>query len=166
MEPLAIPAAGLRRVRGLASTAALVAGAMSLVALLGCGSPQGGGAGAALETEDVTAKPDAAASLEGDAVAPASQRNESLSGQLPSGFPRDVPVPRPSSVVDFGPHSVTLEVQAAVVPARSAYERQLRGAGYASLTGGGWSNGAHRLRISYEERGGATWIRVEIPPGS
>jgi hypothetical protein len=125
-----------------------------------------------LQTVDVTAAPDAEASLESDRHEPPvgggspGGRGGGIAGALPEGFPADVPLPRPSSLVDFDARSITLEVAGAVEGVRTAYVRQLQGAGFAAREAGRWQRGSRSLRIGFEPFGGATRVRIEIVPAS
>jgi len=127
--------------------------------------------GERLETVEVGAKLDAHASLEEDPIE--IRRREpsgGISGVLPEGFPSDVPLPTPSSLVDFvaAPGeglAVTLEVQSSPEVALAGYEAKLRAAGFGSRGGGVWSRERRRIRVSVDSFGGAARIRVEILRG-
>lgn len=126
---------------------------------------------AKLETVEVGAKLDAYASLDQEPVearraAPAG----GIAGALPEGFPKDVPLPSPASLVDFAATpgeglSVTLEQQSAPEAAVRAYEAKLRAAGFASGEGGLWSRAGRRLRVSVSDFGGAARITVQVLSG-
>lgn len=116
-----------------------------------------------LETVDVAPSPDAEASLEGDVVerrpvAPAG----GVAGALPEGFPRDVPVPTPSSLVDVGERTVTFEIASAPAAAEAAYRRRLHAAGFAPDAGGAWRRGPRALRFVVEPIHGVARLRLEI----
>jgi hypothetical protein len=157
---------------GIAAWAALVA--VAALAGAGCSPPaeppdQAPKVGRGLDTVDVTAPPDAAASLEGDRHEPAvglGRERGGIAGALPEGFPKDVPLPQPSSLVDFDARSVTLEVAGQLEGVRTSYVRQLAGAGYAARDGGRWQRGARMLRVAFAPVRNATRVTVEIVPAS
>lgn len=140
------------------------------IAVLGCGADAAPRPDAELETTDVTAQPDATASLAGDVVAaPRAEGAGAVAGALPSDFPRDVPLPSPSSLVDFssspGLRSLTLESPLAPEAARAEYEARLRAAGFREDPRGGWSARGHALSFSVESFHGAArlTVRVAVP---
>jgi hypothetical protein len=135
---------------------------LTLLLLAACGPRTASDAPKPLATVDVTDKPDAAASLATDAVAKPHADDTGIAGALPAGFPRDVPLPEPSSLVDFDSRSVTLEVQAPLAQARSSYERRLRAAGFAPAGESLWQSAARAVAVGCTARGGATRIRIEI----
>jgi hypothetical protein len=136
----------------------------ALVVVAGCGRKPAP-VGSDLRTEEVAPAPDAHADLEGDAVARPAPAQPALSGQLPAGFPRDVPLPAPASLVDFDARSVTLEVPTPLAATRASYGRRLAAAGFAPSAGGAWTRGARRLVVAYEAHGDASRVRIEIPGG-
>lgn len=69
-------------------------------ALAGCAPPEPS-AQVEIETEEIDAPIDAELSTEDDFKA--TRRAPTLAGVLPGGFPDDLPLMVPSSVVDFGP---------------------------------------------------------------
>ncbi|MBP1643015.1 MAG: hypothetical protein H6Q03_1684 [Acidobacteria bacterium] len=148
----------------IALAAALLAG--------GCrraSEPEAGREPAPLPTVDVSEPPDARASLEHEQVE--QRRTESaVAGVLPSGFPDDVPLPQPSSLVDFGRGplggpSVTLEVQVSAAAAQRAYEARLAGAGFERQAPGLWRRGRRRIGVGVEPYEGAARVEVEILAG-
>jgi hypothetical protein len=143
---------------------ALLLALPALAAGLACAPKPGANPGAtpALDTVEVTAKPDAQASLAGDAVAAPRPEATGVAGVLPPDFPKDVPLPEPSSIVDFVPHGVTLEVQAPRAQAQSDYFARLRARHFASGAGGTWSDGKRTLRVAFADASGATRITIEI----
>lgn len=141
------------------------AAAVSLM-LLACGARETAKLPAELDTVEVTAKPDAAASLATDTVAEPLAASGAVAGALPTDFPRDVPLPQPSSLVDFSERSVTFEVAASPDVAREDYARRLRAAGFGAEPGGRWRRGARRLAVAARPAGGgATQLVIEILPG-
>jgi hypothetical protein len=116
-----------------------------------------------LETVDVAPQPDAAASLEGDVVErrPVEPAG-GVAGVLPEGFPRDVPVPAPSSLVDVGDRAVTFEIASAPAAAEAAYRRRLTAAGFALGADGAWRRGPRALRFGVEPAHGVARLRLEL----
>ena len=124
-----------------------------------------------LETVEVGVKLDAYASLDEE---PVEERRAApiggIAGVLPDGFPTDVPLPAPSSLVDFatspgqGP-SVTLELQSAPAAASRAYEAKLAAAGFVPGANGLWSRSGRRIRVSVTPFGGAARITVQVLSG-
>jgi len=153
------------------SAAALLA-ALALVPACARREDAAPGTGGKLDTVEVTAQPDAGASLENEPVearraAPAG----GIAGALPENFPRDVPLPTPSSLVDFvagagSDPALTLELQSAPDAARRAYEAQLAAAGFEPGGEGLWTRGARRLRISVTDFAGAARITVRVVTGN
>ncbi len=129
-------------------------------------------AGGELETVDVSAAPDAAASLAEDGI---EQRRAEpaggVAGALPEGFPKEVPLPTPSSLVDFaaagsGGLSVTLEIQESAAAVESSYRRRLQAAGFASGADGVWRRDGRSLRFSVESHQGVARLVLEVLPRS
>lgn len=143
-----------------ARTAALLV--LATFAATGCAKRTTSSAAAPLETVDVTAAPDAAASLEGDVVAPPRADASAMAGALPESFPKEVPLPESASLVDFGADSVTLEVRAPLAEARAAYRKRLTAAGFAATGGDAWAKGARRIALAFAEEPGGTRITIEI----
>ena len=115
-----------------------------------------------LETVEVTAQPDAAATIETDTVARPHPDDQSVAGALPADFPKDIPLPRPSSLVDFGARSVTFEVQRARAAASGDYLKRLEAAGFRAGADGSWQKGARRIRVAFADASGATRVTIEI----
>lgn len=143
---------------------------LAAAVLLACGAGPAPRAEPELETTEVSAQPDAAASLAGDVVAPPPRESASaVAGALPSSFPRAIPLPSPSSLVDFdsrpGLLSVTLESPLAPEAARADYEARLRAAGFRPGPRGGWSGRGHALEVNVESFHGAARLvlRVAVP---
>jgi hypothetical protein len=119
-----------------------------------------------LATVEVSEQPDAHATLEHEQVE--KRRAESaVAGVLPSDFPQDVPLPEPSSLVDFGlgplgGASVTLELQMPAAAAERSYETRLRGAGFERQAPGVWRRGRRRIGVGVEPLGGAARVEVEV----
>ncbi len=97
-------------------------------------------------------------------------QTETLAGVLPSDFPPDLPVFRPSSIVDFGqPTSasrfVTVDTSAPAGQARGSLEGQLRRAGWRlePISESTWSctKDGRRVRVVLEDLRSGTRIRYE-----
>jgi hypothetical protein len=132
-----------------------------LAAALAC-APTSPGGEKPIETVDVAPAIDAAASFDDEPVEPPRPAGGSVAGVLPAGFPRDVPLPEPSSIVDFDERSVTFELGGAGAEARAAYRRRLAAAGFRAAAGDVWHRGARRIRVVESERGGAARVTLEI----
>ena len=122
-----------------------------------------------LETVEVAPAIDAAASLEGDVVERRPVAPRGVAGVLPEGVPTDVPLPAPSSLVDFGPGprggaSVTLEVGSAPAAALAAYETRLRSAGFAADGDGAWKRGSRRVAVTVAPFSGVARLTIEPLP--
>ena len=120
-----------------------------------------------LETVDVTDQPDAHASLAEDGVERRTAPAQGVAGMLPEGFPREVPVPSPSSVVDFGVgahggRAVTLEVPRGAREAEADYRARLRRAGFELGADGVWRRGERALRFEVAPLHGASRLILEI----
>ena len=154
----------MRRVArtGLPLALAALGGLVVLGGLGGCNRAPAERADKPLETIDVTEKPDAEATLETDKVAAPRADALGVAGALPADFPQDVPLPKPSSLVDFTPHGVTLEVQAGRAEAKAAYLALLKARGFAPAGADVWQKGARRIGVAFADAAGATRITVEI----
>jgi hypothetical protein len=136
------------------------------VAAAGCGGDREP-SGDELDTVDVTPPPDAAASLAGDAVArPVGLPAGGVAGALPADFPRQVPLPSPSSLVDFGATaaetSVTLAVDLPPERVTETYRRQLAAAGFRSQPDGSWRSDRHAVRFTVAPFHGAARLTVRV----
>lgn len=145
---------------------AAAAAAACALALAGCG----GGAPAPpprpteLATVDVGGAPDAGATTAGDAVE-VRRPAAASSGELPEGFPREVPLPAGGGLVDFGPApgGAWIELVVAQGPAevKSAYARRLAAAGFAAAADGSFRRGSLVVAVTLTPRGAGTTVRVE-----
>ena len=156
------PSARSRRLDA-AVRAALLALAIGL-ASSGC-RPQAPAGEKPLETVEVTDQPDASANLETDQVAAKRSDEGAMAGALPADFPRDVPLPEPSSLVDFTPHGVTVEVQSGLADAKASYLALLKRRGFvpgSGGAGGAWTKGARTIGVTFADASGATRITIEI----
>jgi hypothetical protein len=150
---------------------AFAAGAIKLsvlAALVACAPPSpDSDAARELDTVDVTAKPDAAASLAADAVArPVGMPAGGVAGALPSDFPPEVPLPSPSSLVDFASGaretSVTLAVDLPADEVRATYLRQLAAGGFEARPDGSYAGHGRSLRFTVEPLHGAARLTVRV----
>lgn len=139
-----------------------LAGSLGLLVAAACGRAPARTADAPLETVDVTAKPDAAATLDADRVEAPRADAAGFAGVLPPDFPRDVPLPEPSSLVDFGPKGITVEVQSPVARAKADYSARLRARGFAPAGDGSWTKGSRRLALAFADASGATRITIDV----
>lgn len=138
--------------------------------LLAAGCSRGGaperGAGD-LDTVDVSAKPDAQASLAGDVVAqPVGLPAGGIAGALPADFPREVPLPSPSSLVDFAASaretSVTLAIDLPPEQVSASYRRQLAAAGFREQPDGAFAAAGRSLRFAVSAEHGASRLTVRV----
>lgn len=131
----------------------------------GCGPapPAGEPAPPQATTVEVGAAPDATLSTASDRV---ETRHESaFAGVLPTGFPKDVPVYEPSSLVDFGEgggwsYSVFQTSQDLAV-ARQRFQELLRARGWAADSAAGFVKQGRHLRVEFESAHPGARIRVE-----
>lgn len=165
MRRRAAPAAAV-----FSRTALLLALAAAALAP-GCGAPAGDDGPPPLETEEVTPPPDAGLTWEDDprAAPPAA---EDAAGVLPSGYPAEIPLYRPASIVDMEQRadgSGYVEIVSPSPPEAVAdhFESVLRGAGWrrgGSGKGGAssWSRGGRVLEVSMEADGAGSRARIEF----
>ena len=120
-----------------------------------------------LEVVEVDAGATARMTPEGDATEP--ERGPSLSGALPPSFPRDLPLPLPSSVTELStegeaPRFVVLRSPAAPETLRRELTQRLDRAGWQS-EGDPWRRSKDgrrvQLRLDADAFGGGTLVRVE-----
>jgi hypothetical protein len=111
----------------------------------------------------VTAAPDAALSTAGDAQE--RRRKEGLAGALPDGFPADIPVFRPASLVDFSAGAdggaLRFDTAAARHEVEAFYESRLRAAGWRSAGGGVFTLGDRRLKLEFGSRPAGSSFSIE-----
>jgi hypothetical protein len=116
-----------------------------------------------LDTVDVGPPIDADASLEADAIERAVGLDTGgVAGALPEDFPADVPLPVPSTLVDFGRGWIELEVAGDREGVRTAYSRQLAAAGFAAGEDGRWRRAGRHLRVDVRGAGAAARVRIEV----
>ena len=131
--------------------------AASLALALGCAPPaEKASAPADLQTVEVTAAPDAALSTASDAQE--RRVTSALAGALPDGFPSDLPVVRPASLVDYaeakdGGHVAAFDTTEPPAATRSFLEGRLRAAGYREAGGGVWTKPGRRVALAIQPTG-------------
>lgn len=142
-------------------------GSLLLLALACAPAAEPPGAGKpALETEEVTAAPHAALSTAADAVESRSAA-PALAGALPAGFPREIPVYRPSSLVESGElgggrRFVELESPDPPAVVRAALERRLAAAGWNAEGGGAYRLAELRLQVVVTGQAAGSRLRLEF----
>lgn len=119
-----------------------------------------------LATVEVTAAPDAAYSTAEDRVERREDPN-AMAGALPDGFPADIPVYRPSSLVDFAPRpdggaTVVFATPADVAAVSGALQQKLRAAGWQAGAAGSWIKGDRKLRLTVEPNVAGSRFRFEF----
>lgn len=109
-----------------------------------------------LDTVEVTAAPDAALSTADDAQErrPAAA---ALAGALPGGFPADVRLPRPASLVDYvaepdGTASATFDSPVSRAAAEGSLASGLAAGGWRNEGGGVWTKSGRRITLAFAER--------------
>jgi hypothetical protein len=137
-----------------------------VVGLVGCRQGQEEKASAPLETEEVGSPVDAAVTTEFDVRAKSSVEN--VGAQLPGDFPRDVPLYRASSVINYGPvednrRFVELSVAAQPSTVEQSYNAQIEAAGWRRQGGGEFVRGRRTILVTYREGTPGTWVRIEYP---
>lgn len=132
--------------------------------LIACGEPEPTTVEAG-EPVEVTPSPVENLTTEYDEVAP-EQPQEQFGGVLPSGFPADVPVYTPSSLVEFGEGGgrfVLLATPDAADAVRTSYRMTLESAGWQPAGGGReqrFTKDERTLRVEVRDAGGASEIRI------
>ena len=127
------------------------------LAAAGCSPPaEKPGAPAELPTVDVTAAPDAALSTASDAQE--RRPTSAFAGALPDGFPSDLPVVNPSSLVDFaerpeGGYVAAFDTTEPLAAARAFLEGRLRAAGYRDAGGGTWTKPGREIVLTLQPTG-------------
>ena len=119
-----------------------------------------------LATVEVAAAPDAAYSIADDKVERRANPN-AIAGALPDGFPPDIPVYLPSSLVDFtsrpeGGAVVVFATPASVSTVSAALSQKLRAAGWQAASSGAWSKAGRRLRLTVEPTAAGSRFRFEF----
>jgi hypothetical protein len=118
-----------------------------------------------LPTVDVGRPVDAHATTAGDAVEVRHEAPGGISGQLPGGFPRELPLPGPAGVVDFGPGEagpwIELVAPRAAAAVEAAYRRELAAAGFTAGPQGRFARGTLAVRVTVAPRGAGASVRIE-----
>jgi hypothetical protein len=116
------------------------------------------------EIVDIAAPADVALSFDDDVQA--KRTNEGLAGVLPGGFPEDLPLFDPASIVDTsetddGRMAVVLQHPVSLQVVESFFDRELPLAGWQSEGGSSYQNSEGRkVEISVEAMGGVTRARI------
>ncbi len=145
---------------------------VAVSALLGCSDPEREGASRPdLETVEVAPSPDAALSTADDPQA--VRRPPEVAGVLPSDFPPDVPLYRPSSLVDFGEDPTGRPYVLFFTPdppgqveARLGADLERQGWRAAGGAGGlrRFRNEGREVTVGVSRASGGTEIRLTYPP--
>lgn len=119
-----------------------------------------------LATVEVSAAPDAAYSIADDKVERRVNPN-AIAGALPDGFPADIPIYLPSSLVDFtsrpeGGAVVVFATPAVASTVSVALSQKLRAAGWQAGTSGSWSKAGRRLHLTVEPSAAGSRFRIEF----
>jgi hypothetical protein len=139
----------------------------SLLALLACRQSEApaGTPRPELPTVDVGGAVDAHATTAGDAVEVRHEAPGGIAGELPQGFPREVPLPDPAGLVDFGPGAagpwIELVAPRAAGAVGEAYRRELAAAGFTAQPGGRYSRGKLTIGVTVMPRGAGASVRIE-----
>jgi hypothetical protein len=156
-----------RRRTGRANLAAIAALALAAGAC-GGGAPEAAkpAAGSDLPTVEVGARPDAAYSTASDTVERRREGERSFSGVLPDGFPRELPLPLPSSLVDAAPGKagairLTLDSPWSPEALERDWTARLSAAGYRGGAGQ-WAKGTLRLTFRVVDRHPGARIELEV----
>lgn len=151
-----------------ARTARRTFAAFCVVTLAACSPapPPAAERAAELPTVEVTAAPDAAYSIAGDEVERRANP-AALSGALPDGFPADIPLYRPSSLVDFsarpeGGATVVFAAPADVATVSAAMAAKLRAAGWRSEGAESWTKPGRKLRLTVRPTAAGSNLRFEF----
>lgn len=142
--------------------------ALGVTTLLACspGPPAAEEKQRELETVEVTAAPDAAYSTADDRVERRADPS-AMAGALPDGFPADIPIFRPSSLIDFTPRPeggfvVAFASPAEVSTVAAAMTQKLRAAGWQATTPGHWTKAGRKLRLTVEASAAGSRFRLEF----
>lgn len=118
-----------------------------------------------LEIEDVGDAFDAGLSTEEDTKG-RLRKDPEVSGVLPGGFPTDVPLFKPSSIVDFGElgagrYYVEIDTSAPASAVSAELERSFAGFGWARDGGGAFTKGGRSLGLVVKDLSPGARIRYE-----
>ncbi len=118
-----------------------------------------------LDTVEVKPASDATLSTAGDRQE--TRRESGFSGVLPEDFPKDLPLYRPSTLVDFGSGFVVLQTPDAPGAVRQKLPALLRAQGWQDGPGGEWRPRSGRpgvgrsVRIGFEDAHPGCRIRID-----
>jgi len=136
------------------------------VGLVGCRQDPVEQASAPLETQEIGDPVDAAVTTEYDVQAKSAV--EGVGARLPGDFPRDLPLYRSSSVINYGPAQenrrfVELSVSAQPAKVEQRYNAQIEAAGWRRQGAGEFVRGSRTIVVTYREGTPGTWVRIEYP---
>lgn len=119
-----------------------------------------------LPTVEVTAAPDAAYSIADDKVERRANPN-AIAGALPDGFPTDIPIYLPSSLVDFtsrpgGGSVVVFATPASASTVSAALSQKLRGSGWQAGSADAWTKAGRNLRLTVQSTAAGSQFRIEF----
>lgn len=137
---------------------------------VGCAKRESPREPAPLETVDVAPARDATASLATEPVEQRTERPSGFSGVLPAGFPADLPLLRPSSLIDSswsadGTLEIVLATSASPADVRTTYASLLAAAGWkASGRGveGRWRKGARTVEVELVDTHPGSRLRIAV----
>lgn len=123
-----------------------------------------------IPTVEVSAPPDAQATTTTDAVERRRSEAGGFAGVLPEGFPKEVPILRPSSLVDVAPGdagglAITLASRQAPAEVERLYASMLTAAGWRQVGGSGGASGSWQkgeLRLAVEVRDTRPGCRLRL----
>lgn len=94
------------------------------------------------------------------------RRESGFSGVLPEDFPHELPLYRPSTLVDFGGNAagrfVVLQTPDALAVVRARLPQLLRAQSWQNVSGAEWRHtGGRRVRIALEDARPGTRLRID-----
>lgn len=166
------------QVRGSARSLFAVRGALlaavlaSAALLFGCRGAEAPPADGRLETVEVAPPLDVELTTTGDPRAP--ERRAAVSGVLPAGFPRDLPLPLPSTLIDFGDAGGGWGYVALASPdppptVERGWRSRLEAAGWAPAGSQAglrvYRNAGREVRVGIRAQPPGSEVRIEYPLG-
>ena len=138
----------------------------ALVLAAGCG-PEAKKPRGELQTEEVAPPIDEMLTTEFDEKG--RTRRAQVSGVLPPGFPTDLPLYVPSSIVDLGASAggwryVTLFAPEPEHRVSTQMKLLVGQGGWSTQDGVTWSNGSRSVKLRFSDAAAGTEIRVEYRP--
>ena len=125
-----------------------------------------------IPTVEVSAAPDARATTTTDAVERRRAEAGGFSGVLPEGFPKEVHILRPASLVDVEPGAggglaITLDRRQAPAEVEPRYAAMLTAAGWqpvggAGVASGSWQKGELRLAVEVRDTHPGCRLRLAV----